>query len=159
MRKFTKRSAAIVAGSVMAVAGGTAAFAYASGWFSGNGTAYAASSTIGNVTATANLGNAPANRLYPNKAVAVTTATVNNPNDYPVRITGVTVTNVTSTKAGCGAGEAKLTFIDVPTIDLATGTHTDVALGKVKMDEQAMPVCAGAVFTITASLVGEIAPH
>ncbi|SNY06416.1 hypothetical protein [Paractinoplanes atraurantiacus] len=157
MRKFTKRSAAIVAGGVMAVAGGTAAFAYASGWFNGNATAYAASSTIGNVTATANLGNAQANRLYPNKAVPVTTATVNNPNDYTVRVTGVTITNVTSTKSGCGVGEAKLSFIDVPTADFPTGTTANAALGSVKMGPDAEPVCAGAVFTITASLQGEIA--
>ncbi|MEU8814474.1 hypothetical protein [Actinoplanes sp. NPDC048796] len=159
MRKFTKRSAAIVAGGVMAVAGGTAAFAYAQGWFKGNATAYAASSTIGDVTAQVDLTVSPTNRLYPNKAVPVTTATITNPNDYPVRITGATVTNVSSNKTGCGTNEAKLSIINVPTLDLPQGTHNNQSLGFVKMSEFAEPVCAGASFTITASLVGEIAPH
>ncbi|GAA4930548.1 hypothetical protein [Actinoplanes utahensis] len=159
MGNFTKRSAAVVAGSVLAVAGGTAAFAYAQGWFSGNGTVYAASSSILPVRATANLGSTTTSRLYPGKTVAITSASLNNPNDYPVQVTEIAISNVTSNKQGCGAGEAKLEFGAVPAgTTVASGTTaTAVSLGSITMDEEALPVCAGAVFTITANLTGGIA--
>ena len=142
MGKITKRSAAIVGGSILAVTGGTAAFAYASGWFTGTGSVAASSSEIKVVNAVVTLGNTAETRLYPGKVVPIT-ANVTNPNDYPVRITGITVDNVTA-KPGCGKAQADLSFGTVP-------------LGSIKMGPAADPACANASFTVTAVLAGEIA--
>lgn len=161
MGNFTKRSAAVVAGSVLAVAGGTAAFAYAQGWFSGNGSVTATASTIQTVTATVNLGATDATRLYPGKSVPISNVTVTNPNDYPVLITGISVAGVSSTnKPGCATGEANLSFAPVPAgTTLNAGQGTTVNLGSISMGQNANPVCSGAVLTVSANLEGEIAPH
>jgi hypothetical protein len=156
MRKMTKRSAAIVTGAVLAVAGGTAAFAYASGWFSGSSTVYASASEIRPINVvidTRSTGN-----LYPGKVMTVPTVDVNNTNDYPVMINGITVSSVsTSSGAACDADDADLVFFDVTPARLDTGLHA-VSLGKITMQETANPACAGLVMTITAALTGEIAP-
>ncbi|MDY7084518.1 MAG: hypothetical protein SYR96_05375 [Actinomycetota bacterium] len=158
MRKFTKRSAAIVTGSVLAVAGGTAAFAYASGWFEGSSTTQVTTSTIRNVTATVNLRGNADNNFYPGKAVPITNATVTNPNDFPVQITGLN-NIVVSGKDGCDQSKARfeLTNLTTQTFDKSASPTTDVALGTLTMSRTADPACAGGNLTITATLTGGIA--
>ena len=156
MRQFTKRSAAIVTGSVLAVAGGTAAFAYASGWFSGSSNTYAKTSTIGNVTAEIDLTPSADNNLYPGKAVNITNATITNPNDFPVVITGATVTAVNG-KSGCSQSDAGFAFTSVASPKIIKGTHNGVALGTISLSKTAAPACAGANLTVVATLQGEIA--
>ncbi len=67
MRKSAKRSLTIATAVIISVAGGTAAFAYASGWFKGGGTVAATSSTIGNVTTTVVVADTAGTRLFPGK--------------------------------------------------------------------------------------------
>jgi hypothetical protein len=158
MGNFTKRTAAMVAGSIFAVAGGTAAFAYAQGWFSGNGTVTAASSAILPVTATTNLGATSESRLFPGRTVPISAVTVTNPNDYPVQINAITVSALTTNKAGCGIDEADLSFGAVPAgTTMGAGQSANVPLGSITMAQTADPACAGASFTVTATLAGEIA--
>ena len=158
MGKITKRSAAIVGGSILAVTGGTAAFAYASGWFTGTGSVAATSSEIKVVHAAVNLGNTPETRLYPGRTVSITTASVTNPNDYPVLVTGITVQSIQSSASGCGVGEADLSFGAVPnnTVVAAGATAVPVPLGSLTMAQTADPACANASITVTAALAGEI---
>lgn len=96
MRKITKRSAAIIAASVIAVGGGAAAWA-ANGWgVTGEGEATAKASDIKKLTASADLG--ATKRIYPGLVTTVNTS-VANPNDFPVNLTAgkVTPTDVTVT--------------------------------------------------------------
>ncbi|MCY1140696.1 hypothetical protein OWR29_22085 [Actinoplanes sp. Pm04-4] len=158
MRQFTKRSAAIVTGSVLAVAGGTAAFAYASGWFQGSATTYATTSTIGNVTAVIDIRPGGAvNNLYPGKLVELKGVTVTNPNDYKVKITSVDTVTV-SGAGDCGQTQAGITFPELNTSKVFnSGENTNVDLGDIKMSEDALPVCANKTLTVTATLKGEVA--
>jgi hypothetical protein len=114
------------------------------------------------VTATANLGGSQANRLYPGKSVALS-ANVANPNDYPVKITDISVKSISASKGGspnndCGPDQADLKFTELPP-DLvvpAGQTPTATSLGKVGMEQSADPVCAGSVLTVTLAMTGEI---
>jgi hypothetical protein len=160
MRKITKRSAVIATASVLAVGTGTAAFAYASGWFNGSGTVYANSSTVQPVTTTVVLSDA-SQKLYPGKTVAISSVTVSNPNDYPVLITALTLDTLTSTKgAGCTKGNADVSFGAVPanTIIPAGQSPTSVNLGSVTMGGNGDVACAGGTFTFGVKMTGEIAP-
>ncbi len=153
MRKITKRAAAVVAGSVLALTGATAAFAYANGWFSGSGTAYAHASTIQTVTAT--IDSRSVGNIYPGKELAIS-GTVNNPNDYTVQIDSIAVDTVQTGIGACNAASG-LAFTELPsTLHIAPGSYTGVGLGKLTMNQAADPSCSGATFTITAKMTGEI---
>ncbi|NMO50477.1 hypothetical protein HH310_04625 [Actinoplanes sp. TBRC 11911] len=157
MRKLTKRSVAIVAGSVLAVAGGTAAFAYASGWFKGDSTVYANASAIQTLHATVDtrsLGN-----LYPGRLFNLPNVNVNNTNDYPVKINTIAVESVT-TSAGtnCDADDADIIFGAIPPNTVLTPGLHSISLGTIKMDDTASENCAGQFMNISATLGGEIAP-
>lgn len=156
MRKMTKRAAVIGTSAVLAVAGGTAAFAYATGWFHGDGTAAATTSTIQNVHASFTV----AGNLYPGKIIDVNNAHVSNPNDYTVQITGVSVASVVDPGgAGCTQSKAGFTFDSLPAgTTVANGTTAEnVNLGHMTMSQTADPVCAGRALTVNLTLAGEIA--
>ncbi|MFG1989210.1 hypothetical protein ACGFJ7_04410 [Actinoplanes sp. NPDC048988] len=160
MRKFTKRSAALVAGAVLAVAGGTAAFAYASGWFKGSADVSASSSAIKVVTTTVKIaGTSPETRLWPGHSVTIPPATVNNENDYPVKINEIKIDKVESDSKSCGVKEADLSFGPVPnnTVIPAGQSPTAVVLGTIKMGQYADPACANQTLKVTATMSGEIA--
>jgi hypothetical protein len=159
MRKITKRSVALVAGSVLAVAGGTAAFAYASGWFNGNATVTAAASTIQTVQVQIPIANTQLTRLWPGHEVTLPSVSINNPNDYPVKINTIGVQNVTSAnKPDCGKDQAHLSFGVVPASTvLQPGTNSGVNLGKITMGDDAEAKCSGAGLVVTANMTGEIA--
>ncbi|MGW4941707.1 hypothetical protein ACWEOZ_08980 [Actinoplanes sp. NPDC004185] len=157
MRKITKRSAAIIGATVVAIGGG-AAWA-ATSWFNGTGTATAASSTVQTVTASATV----ADNLYPGKN-ATAAVTVTNPNDYPVKINAAKTPVVTSNTNGCNQGSAKLTLGDVPPNTVipaktATGNGTLTANWPtfIRMGGDASPACAGATFSIQFDLEGAVA--
>lgn len=162
MRKLTKRSAAIVTGSVLAVAGGTAAFAYASGWFQGSSTTYAATSSIGELTAFVDLRLQATNtnnmKLYPGKLVELKNVTVNNPNDFKVKIASIDTITVTN-GGDCTQSEAGFTFPELNTsVVFDKGETTNVDLGDIKMAETATTKCAGqGGLIIKATLKGDIA--
>jgi hypothetical protein len=160
MRKITKRSAAIIGATVVAISGG-AAWA-ANSWFNGTGSAEAASSTVQTVTATATV----ADKLYPGKN-ANAAVTVTNPNDYSVLITDAkapTVTVLSANDKACTAGAAKLSLGAVPNgFDVpgksagVSGTRTGTWSGFIGMEPGASAACAGATFKIDFTLDGSVA--
>jgi hypothetical protein len=140
------------------VTGGTAAFAYASGWFRGSSTTYAATSTIGDLTAVIDLRSTADNNLFPGKVVELKNVKVTNPNDYKVKISEVTAITVTNA-GGCDQSKAGISF---PELNKSTafnkGATNGVDLGDIKMSPDADPVCAGqGGLIITATLSGEVA--
>ncbi|MFI7540958.1 hypothetical protein [Actinoplanes sp. NPDC049599] len=157
MRKITKRSAAVIGATVVAIGGG-AAWA-ATSWFEGEGTASASSSTVQKVTAVGTVSE----KLYPGKsATAAVTAT--NPNDYPVSVTGTSDLKVAVTGApGCAQKDADLSLSLPPanTIPAKSGATPGTLTGDwtnfVTMGKNADPACAGATFALTFKLEGKVA--
>lgn len=163
MRKTAKRSLTIATAVIISVAGGTAAFAYASGWFKGGGTVSATSSTIGNVTTTVALANSPTTRLFPGRELPVT-GNISNPNDYRVKINNVSITEVIATKGNgnspnpsCNKDTADLTASLTAALEIASDTTlANQAFGKVRMGEKASAACAGSAITATLAFDGEL---
>ncbi|WP_229071496.1 hypothetical protein [Actinoplanes sp. DH11] len=84
MRKLTKRSTAVIAGTAAVVIGGGAAWATVNGWeIGGSGTAEADTASITPLTATAQING----KIFPGKVTTITTS-VNNPNEFKVQLTG-----------------------------------------------------------------------
>jgi hypothetical protein len=127
MRKFSKRSMAITAAAVVAVGAGGAAFAAATGWdIGGTGTADASTSTIVNMTATADMGT---NKVYPGLVTTVNTA-ITNLNDFPVNLntTAITPTGVQVT-VGAGAAACQTALMGAPSTLTATFPATTIGAG------------------------------
>lgn len=156
MRTMTKRAAVIATGAVLAVAGGTAAFAYATGWFKGDGTATATTSEIKNVSAKITI----ADRIYPGKSISIKTNQIDNPNDYPVLIKGISVAGIAGNPGGCDQSKAGFSFNSLPanTTVAAGRSATNVDLGNIVLSQDADPVCANKTLTVNLTLAGEIAP-
>jgi hypothetical protein len=155
MRKITKRSAVIATGAVFAVTGGTAAFAYNAGWFKGDGTAAATTSAIQNVHATITVSG----HIYPGLSIPITTNQIDNPNDYPVLIKGISVAGIAGNPGGCDQSKAGFSFTDLPsgtTVAKGVSAH-DVPLGNIVLSANADPVCANKALTVNLTLAGEIA--
>jgi hypothetical protein len=100
MRKIYKRS--LLAGTVVVAAVGVGATAWASGWLvTGGGTANASTSALkpihAEVTVTGN--------IYPGR-MGEATALVDNPNDFPVLLTGITPGTLTASKKTGGDNRA-----------------------------------------------------
>lgn len=167
MRKITKRSVAILSGSVLAVAGGTAAFAYASGWFNGQGNVTATSSTIqpvvANITGVSN--------VWPNHWVDASVQ-LGNYNEFPVTAQSVDTTNPPVVKVyddaaaltagtestACGAGDADIVLNNNPEdVNVAAGAWVNTTFTNfIAMDTTADPACAGKIFKVTFKLNGDI---
>jgi hypothetical protein len=95
MRKITKRSAAIITASIVGV-GALGGVAMASGWFvDGKGYASAAGSTVTPMRADITLNG----KLFPG-AKLIATAKVDNPNEFPVKLTEIKNPIITATKGG-----------------------------------------------------------
>jgi hypothetical protein len=93
MRKITKRTAAIATAAVLGL-GALGGAAWANGWLiKGKGEASATGAKVNDMTAKITLDK----NVYPGRAVTAT-AKVNNPNEFPVNLTGIT-----------GAGDLKAT--------------------------------------------------
>lgn len=161
MRKLTKRSAAVVTGSILAVTGGTAAFAYASGWFNGQGNASASSSAIQPVIANIN----GVSNIWPGHAVNAT-ASIGNYNEYPVTATSVDANSIVVKvyetngvlSTTCDQEKAHIVLNDNPddvNIDPTTTVNATFT-NFVAMTGDADPACAGKVFKITFKLNGEL---
>jgi hypothetical protein len=161
MGKTTKRTATVATAVILTVGAGTAAFAYASGWFQGGGTVNATSSTIGNVTTTVNVANGPTTRLYPGKVINVS-GNIVNPNDYKVRIDTAEVTGVTSTKGGqnndqCVTATADLSAALSAQLEIGAGaTLPNSTFGTLTMGQNASPACAGSQITATLTFTGQL---
>jgi hypothetical protein len=124
MRKFTKRSAALVTAAVVAVSGG-AAWAI-NGWdIGGTGEANGQASEIKPLTAS----TAFTDKLFPGaKSPLVTNMT--NPNDFPVQLTGqIQVTNATVTPTD---DSCKAALLQAGTFTTAFPGTPEIAAGQTK---------------------------
>ncbi|MBU2671034.1 hypothetical protein KOI35_46810 [Actinoplanes bogorensis] len=159
MRKMTKRSAVVAGVAVAAI--GVGATAWAAGWFQGSSTTYAASSTIGEMTAFVDLRTQATTtnpmRFYPGKTLTLTKVTVTNPNDYAVRIASVSA--ITVTNAGeCTQSKAGFALTDLTTAAFPSGSTPEVTLGNLTMSPNASEDCAGqGGLIIKATLTGAVA--
>ena len=158
MRKVTKRSTAVVL-SGMAVLG-IAGAAWAAWTLTGSGSAQArAGSVVGLKVTSAGL---PAGGLTPGNATAVL-LTVENRNQFPVRITEIVLSDVKSGKSGCVAGENVDVVNDAPLpppaeLTVPAGTDADPGTsvvrwnGPLRMDADPADACQGAPFSFTVHL-------
>jgi hypothetical protein len=165
MRKITKRSAAIIAVTAIAVSGGAA---WAANWYlSGTNSASASATTIQAVDVTLTASS----QLYPGaKANAVLAA--KNPNPYAVKVTGVSGTPVVTVTGGaqnvdrasaCTPATAGITLkptfgsgVTVPG-NLTNLTNVDTVSQVIEMASTAPESCAGATFTVSFTTTGSIA--
>ena len=158
MRKITKRSAAVITTAVLAV-GGMGVGAWAAGWFSGTGEAVAATEAAKPVSAVITAKT----KLYPG-AAADARVQASNPNDYAVKVTGLTIDNSRTPEkalpAGCNFGNAKLSFnpyrsfiIPAKSTNLVLADVTEL----VQMGKDADGACANVeTFTIPVTFAGEV---
>ena len=155
MRKITKRSAAVIAASALAVGGAGAAWA---AWnLTGSGSTSAKASTAQNLTidSVQVVGLSPGNK-------SDIKFTAKNPNAFPVQITGITITGVHSgTAATCAdTNVAALNFDQPAPADLTVTAAAGAVPGlkditvpdAVKMIADAANGCQGAVFSVDLHL-------
>jgi hypothetical protein len=161
MRKITKRSAAIITASVVALGGG-AAWAASSWFLSGSNSGTATGATVQPVDVQLEA----IGTLYPGLAQNAKFI-AKNPNAYPVKITGITgpptvtvtqapgETGCTAALAGVHLTSALSSGVTVPG-NLTVLTHVTNVGGLIKMATTAPPSCAGATFALTFTTVGDI---
>jgi len=153
MRKITKRTAAVVAASALAIGGAGAAWAAWTLTGTGSTSAKAASVqqlTIGSVEV---VGLSPGNKSDV-KFVA------KNPNSFPVQITGIDITSIGGAQ-GCPASNVtKQAFVLPAPADLRVGAAVGATSGEkaitlpnaILMDLSAGDGCVGAVFAVNLKL-------
>ncbi|MEU4618915.1 hypothetical protein AB0G04_02890 [Actinoplanes sp. NPDC023801] len=173
MRKFTKRSAAIATAAVVAVGGAGAA--YAAWLLSGSGAGAATASTAQGLTIKDLDGDGVANDVavspafFPGSTNDVA-FTVENPNPFPVRITGINLTvnngalaaGVTGTCTGsnvavnsAAALPTGAALVVPPKSGGNNGTKAITYTGALSMIEDAADACQGATFPITVALAAQ----
>lgn len=149
MRKFSRKLAVTAVAALMLVSAGIAFAA----WLvtgSDDATASAASVSSLGVTVTSDLSG-----LYPG-AKKDLTLELDNPNAFPVTVTGVTAT-VTGGTPSCAASNvtATPTLPATPIVLSAGSTGTDVTFDDAVMMDAAAPLaCAGATFNVAVSVQG-----
>jgi hypothetical protein len=158
MRKLTKRSTAVAVSTVVAL--GAAGAAWAAWSLNGSGSAQARAGSVLPLEVTG--AGLPGGGLSPGNSAPVL-LTVQNKNRFPVRITGIELTALTSTKAGCDAGD-NVEVVDtapLPTGEAATvpaGTEQAPATaritwnGPLRMTADPADACQGAPFTFNVRL-------
>jgi hypothetical protein len=153
--RLTKRSAVatILVGTVFA-----AGIAFAAWTASGTGSGYAKATSAEDLT-TVDVSATTSATLYPG-ADGDVQLEIDNPNPYPVRVTGValnTLGSITVDGAHAACNVASLTFTDQTglTLDIGAGTSAPFTLtGAIHMGGGANDSCQGATFTIPVSLSG-----
>lgn len=156
MRKFTKRSAALVTAGVVAV--GAAGAAYAAWSLTGSGKATA---TAGTVVAL-EVSGASTTPLVPGSTADVT-LTVVNKNTFPVIVKGIDFSGITSDKDGCGAKDLVYAKAPIPTsIVIAAAaseskpaTKTFAYPASLKMSANPAEACKLAKFTFETDVSAE----
>ena len=149
MRKITKRSAAVITAAVVAVGGGSAAWAY---WtFGGTGNAAVASATASQLRVRALTVEGP---LVPGLRADVT-FTVDNFNKFPVVITGISYGNKASSPNGNCAGQIEQVTgaplpgsRDIPAETTRTYTYVD----SLKLIDNPETLCQGQSYTFDVVL-------
>ena len=159
--KASRRGRLSRGGTAVAVLVGTlfvAGIAFAAWTATGTGSGYAKATSAQPLT-TVDVSATTTATLYPG-ADGDVQLEIDNPNDYPVRVTDVALDTTGSIAvdggyAGCNV--ASLTFTDQSglTLDIGAGTSAPFTLaGAVHMDGTANDACQGATFTIPVSLTG-----
>jgi hypothetical protein len=149
MRKITKRSAAVITAAVVAVGGGSAAWAY---WtFGGTGNAAVAAGTAVRLNVHDLVVEGP---LVPGMRADVT-FTVDNSNKFPVVITGISYGNrASSPLAGCAGQIEQVTGAslpgsrDIPAESSRTYTFND----SLKLIDNPETACQGQSYTFDVVL-------
>ena len=145
----------LVIAGVLAVVLGLSGVAYALWSASGRGTGGAKAATAQQLTLVASSGAAD---LYPGGTGDVHFR-VTNPNPYPVRFTGGSITEVLSTSPILCV-DSSVVAVDPPpafTLDVPANTTTPIAASwpdAVMMVSTARNECQGVSFTISLSLTG-----
>ena len=158
MRKFTKRSTAVVVSAIVAI--GAAGAAWAAWTLTGSGNAEARAGSVVALTVTS--AGLPPGGLTPGNPTAVM-LTVENRNKFPVRITGIELSKLKSAKAGCEAGDnvdivnaaplPPAAAVTVPAgSDETPSTATVTWNGPLKMKADPANECQGAPFTFDVRL-------
>jgi hypothetical protein len=154
MRKITKRSVAIVAAAVVGIGGAGAAWAY---WTS-NGT-QVVSGTAG-TSAPVTISNfSVQGNVAPTNPVDVVFQ-INNPNNYPVTIGTLSLTNFTASSGACTAALAAATFefnddAVAPTVPkiVANGNSGSITwVDAVRLTENPANECKGENFSFTINV-------
>ena len=161
MRKITKRSAAIIGATVVAIGGG-AAWAATNGWdIKGTGTAEGNAATVVEMEASADLG---AKKVFPGLNTTVTT-TVKNNNDFPVNLTTANfVPTAVVVTGGTNAASCQSSLIAAPNTLVASfpagapkivakstgqGVTTNIAIANTLPQ-----TCAGSHIKVTYTFTG-----
>jgi hypothetical protein len=158
MRKFTKRSTAVIVSAIVAI--GAAGAAWAAWTLTGSGSAQARAGSVVALTVTS-AGLAPGG-LTPGNPTAVM-LTVENRNRFPVRITGIEISKLDSAKPGCDAGDnvdvvntaplPPAAAVTVPAGSAETpSTATVTWSGPLRMKADPANECQGAPFTFDVRL-------
>jgi hypothetical protein len=143
MRKITKRSLAITTAAVVAVGGGAAAWAAWS--VSNSATASVQAGSASQVQIEGAVLNGP---LVPGAGTGVT-FTVKNTNPFRVKVTGVTATGFTTTKAACAnsnfqAGSGTVPEFELDAQDGANATRTIIWNNAIKLKADPSNECQNA---------------
>lgn len=146
MRKISKRSAVVLgAAGVVVVAG----VAYAAWTSTGAGSGSVTSTTAVNSTIGSDTTGTP---LYPG-AVKTFTVSIDNPNDYPVVVNGISAGSSTATSGGCAAGTVTSAAVTNPGSTIAAHGSAVYTL-TATMSGSATDACKSQTFTLplTATL-------
>ncbi|MEU0883472.1 hypothetical protein ABZ345_33105 [Lentzea sp. NPDC005914] len=140
-----KRTAVIAAVAVVAIGGGVAYAAWSS---TGSGSGSVGSTTSANSTISAVDG---AGGLYPGHTVSYQ-VTINNPNSYPVRVTGISAGS-SALVNGCAAGTVTSPAVTNPAGTIAAGQSGTYTL-QATMSAGATDECKSQSFSmpLTATL-------
>ncbi len=158
MRKLTKRSTAVVAASVVAL--GAAGAAWAAWSLTGSGSAQAKAGSVVALKVTS--AGLPAGGLTPGNPTTVL-LTVENRNRFPVRITGIELSDLDSDRKGCDAGDNVDVVNSAPlpaaaAVTVPAGSEEKPATlkvawdGPLRMKADPANACQGAPFTFDVRL-------
>ncbi|MFC4067556.1 hypothetical protein [Actinoplanes subglobosus] len=149
MRKFTKRSAALVTAGVIVATGGAA---WAVWGVTGTGSVAASGATISPLVVGQTITLTPT-AFFPGSKHNIA-FTVSNPNPFPVDISGISLTITSNDTNACASNNV----VQVPgaepsatsdiSLDANSGTHTITYVQAVRMIANAAPGCAGNGFQI-----------
>jgi hypothetical protein len=160
MRKITKRSAAIITASIVGV-GALGGVAMANGWLvGGKGYASATGSTVTDMRADISLNG----NLFPG-ANLIAKAEVDNPNEFPVKLSGISNPAITATKGGypnaacvSALGAAGLASV-TPTIPatapvIGAGAANQVVNLPLTITQDFPQACANTLINLTFDFAG-----
>lgn len=153
MKNLSRRGLAAI---IVLLVGLGVTVAFAAWTTNGTGSATAKAQSAQALTTVDVSASTPAT-LYPG-ATGDVLLRINNPNPYPVRVTGVTGSGAITSDAGASCtASTGVTFTNQTglTLDVAANAQATFTLsGSVAMSNASHTTCQGAVFTVPVSLTG-----